>query len=282
MENPPVSLSDFIRGGNHHPHSSWTSQLRLVAAMACSLASCTLPGTACGISERVTFGCRASCGPAAALQLPRMQQPGSWCVSAAAPAPAAAASTRSLCQQPARRRGILRSRRPLGVVATMPDPTVPETEKERSPLDYPQVSAHAALEDQLLLPLAYGYIGREPHSAAMADPAHRLRSPMASAAACTAAAHCRACNGHAIWFTAVSLHLQFATGRLHFGGVSPAVHLVWPCTKHLSLQLTAFHLLRRSHPGNQSVVFTSWWCYLQLTWHGSRWPASICSRQCQC
>lgn len=40
---------------------------------------------------------------------------------------------------------IRRRRQRLRVVATQPDPTTPETEKERSPLDYPQVTYSNAL-----------------------------------------------------------------------------------------------------------------------------------------
>ena len=113
--------------------------------MTCTLASCVMPGTACGNTERTASGSRATCCHVRAAQPLRQLHSGRWHHGPAATAAAPVTiSVRGMLQHSARRQSRLSARRLSGVVATMPDPTTPETEKERSPLDYPQVSHHAA------------------------------------------------------------------------------------------------------------------------------------------
>ena len=112
----------------------------LHSRMTCTLASCVLPGTSCSNAERTASGSRATCCHVRAPQALRQLHSGRWHHGAAAATAAPiTANLRGLLQHSARHRIRLSARRLSGVVATMPDPTTPETEKERSPLDYPQV-----------------------------------------------------------------------------------------------------------------------------------------------
>lgn len=114
--------------------------------MVCSLAACVTPGTACANAERAASGIIASCCPTATLQPLRPFSGGMRHYRAAASVQPFSASLHGCQLQPARRRSFLTARRIPGVVATMPDPATPETEKERSPLDYPQVSCNSIHE----------------------------------------------------------------------------------------------------------------------------------------
>ena len=103
--------------------------------MASMLAKCSLQAP-CYIAERLSSGQAASCSPVTAMSQFTVRRPHHQRQAAAASAHAQTLqqAVRRRCAQPLRLPARARQ-----VTAMQPYPDVPETEKERSPLDYPQV-----------------------------------------------------------------------------------------------------------------------------------------------
>lgn len=106
--------------GNQQTMASMTLQYSMVARGA----RCTIDANKLTTFKLIRSPDRHSCAVGAAVSRAR---PALSVITTASSASAATVLSRSRMR-----------RRRLRVVATQPDPTIPETEKERSPLDYPQ------------------------------------------------------------------------------------------------------------------------------------------------